>query len=165
MTTAKRLRQLLDYDPDAGVFTRRSNTGGRRAGDSAGGLNLRGYISLSVDGHHILAHRAAFLWMTGEIPDREVDHINGLRTDNRWSNLRIATSAQNKINRSTVRTRHSGLPRGVHPANQLGNKFVASVSVGDKSKHLGTFDTIEQARAAYCVAVATIHGNFLPEEN
>ena len=89
--TAARLRELLQYDPETGVFTRLVKTSnGIKVGDVAGTADARGYILIRVDGWLHLAHRLAWLHMTCEWPKGMIDHINGVRDDNRWSNLRRA---------------------------------------------------------------------------
>ena len=92
--TADRLRQLLDYEPATGVFTWKVNRSIVKAGQKAG-VNPHGgdgYPRIGVDGQQCLAHRLAWLHVHGRFPDDEIDHINGIRSDNRLSNLREATT-------------------------------------------------------------------------
>src|SRR4051812_34139236 len=96
--TQQRLRELLDYCPETGVFTRRTKKGHERSGDVAGYRDTHGYIKLSVDYKRYYAHRLAWLWITGVWPP-QIDHINRDRADNRLENLRVATPAQNAANR------------------------------------------------------------------
>jgi hypothetical protein len=81
------LRELLSYDPKTGMFTWRIRSARRvHIGDVAGGVNGRGYLTIRVDGRQYLAHRLAFLHMTGSWPKKEhIDHINMDRADNRWA--------------------------------------------------------------------------------
>ena len=89
--TAAQLRELLQYDPETGVVTRLvKSSNGIKVGDVAGTADARGYILIRVDGWLHLAHRLAWLHMTCEWPKGMIDHINGVRDDNRWSNLRRA---------------------------------------------------------------------------
>ena len=82
--TAERLREVLDYDPDTGVFTRKVRTASSvKVGDVAGSLNGKGYIRIRVDGRLYFAHRLAWLYVHGEWPVDQVDHINGIKNDNR----------------------------------------------------------------------------------
>ena len=83
------------YDRDTGIFTRRTGLGGCPVGSVAGRLTNNGYITISVCGKIHLAHRLVFLYETGALPVGEVDHINGVRTDNRWINLRDVSHGEN----------------------------------------------------------------------
>lgn len=111
--TAERLRHLLDNSPASGVFIWRISPSPRvKPGEIAGAVNDRGYIKIKIGGKHIPAHRLAFLWMTGQEPTDQVDHINGIRSDNRWGNLRLATPSQNQWNKGPQWNNTSGY-RGV----------------------------------------------------
>src|ERR1700719_1662744 len=94
-----RLRELLSYDPETGVFRwlvrKRQNV---KAGDVAGSFDGCGYCKISIDRRAYKAHRLAWLYMTGEWPPAEIDHINMNRADNRFANLRLATRHQNMAN-------------------------------------------------------------------
>lgn len=105
--TAERLRELLDYDPETGVFRWRADVRcgvglGRiqiQAGTEAGCTARRdGYIRIRVLGTLYQAHRLAYLWMTGAFPEHQLDHKNRCRSDNRWQNLRPATDLENRQN-------------------------------------------------------------------
>lgn len=99
--TQARLKELLHYDPETGVWTRLVATSNSiRIGDVAGGVN-HGYVRISVDGRKYSAHRLAFLYQTGAWPSAEVDHWNLDKADNSWGNLRGATRSQNIANTST----------------------------------------------------------------
>src|SRR5215467_8628570 len=95
---ATRVREVLDYDFETGRFTWRVKRTRVTVGDLAGCLDA-GRYKIRISGRNYWAHRLAFLWMTGEWPQGEVDHKNGNPTDNRWSNLRDATRPQNQHNR------------------------------------------------------------------
>ena len=152
--TAERLRELLHYDPETGVFTRLVRSGPAKVGDVAGTADTHGYIQISVDGALYLAHRLAFLWMTGEWPPHQVDHINGVRADNRFANLRPATNAENMQN---VRRPYSSNRIGLLGVCRHGNRFRATIKVDGRCIHLGTFDAPEQAHAAYLAAKRKLH--------
>jgi hypothetical protein len=143
--TQSRLKQLLHYDPHTGVFTwkvRPSNC--IRVGDVAG-RNCNGYVRIQINSVRHYAHRLAFLYMLGKVPD-EVDHINHTRDDNRWCNLRAATSSVNSKNQSMNKTNTSGIT-GVGWSAQC-NKWHAQIKINGKSINLGRFHDLNKAKAA-----------------
>ena len=95
--TQTQLLELLNYNPFTGDFTWRVRRRGTK-GAVAGSIQIRGYVRIRIDGRDYMAHRLAFLWMTGEFPEDGVDHISGVKSDNRWSNLRPADQALNQRN-------------------------------------------------------------------
>lgn len=152
--TAERLRQLLHYDPETGIFTRLdSTTRSDLIGMAAGNISAQGHIMIYVDGKSRWAHRLAFLWMTGDWPRNQIDHINRVRHDNRWANLREATHAENNRN---SRARRNGL-KG---ATERHGKFIAQIKVNGRNKYLGIFDTEEAAHSAYCAAAKEQFGEY-----
>ena len=98
--TAEWLRAVLDYDPKTGLFHWRIDRGGRKAriGALAGSFDATGYIQIMIDGKNYKAHRLAWLYVTGNWPIGDIDHLNGERANNRWSNLREATKSINQQN-------------------------------------------------------------------
>jgi hypothetical protein len=155
--TPHRLRQLLDYNPRTGVFTWRVDRGGTaRIGRVAGANHNRGYRQINVDGTIYLGGRLAFLYMKGRWP-KEIDHINGNRSDDRWSNLREATRIQNCRN-TKLKTGMTGF-RGVYWDNRL-QKYRAKVTIERRAIQLGCFDTPDAAHAAYCIAARKHFGEF-----
>jgi hypothetical protein len=93
----RQLLVLFSYDPDTGLFTRLVTTGSRsQAGEIAGSKDSQGYWQISINHRVHRAHRLAWLYMMGEWPDAEIDHRDLNRSNNRWSNLRPATRAQNE---------------------------------------------------------------------
>lgn len=157
--TAQRLRELLEYDPTTGVFRWRNDAGcGGRipAGAAAGGVNkVHGYANIHMDGTLYRAHRLAWLYMTGEWTKHEIDHINRQRADNRWSNLREATTAQNLQNKNRYSSNTSGFP-GVHWRPTVG-KWQARIGIGGKRISLGHYATAEDAASAYQQAKPRFH--------
>ena len=156
----ERIKHLLTYEPDTGVFTRRITRGKQAAGTIAGGLNWDGYLSMQIDGKNCLLHRLAWFYITGEAPRFAVDHINGLKTDNRWVNLREATKSQNQLNRYKTAKNTIGF-KGV---KKSGNKFQAAVQLNGKLHYIGIFDTEELAGVAYYAAAKVLHGEFFASE-
>jgi hypothetical protein len=150
MLTAERLRELLSYNPETGEFTWRV---GQRAGKVAGSIKGRwGYILVKIDQRTYRTHRVAWLYVTGSWPVDQIDHINGVRNDNRFSNLREATHAQNSCNRAA---RQRELPRGVYRGDRPGT-YKAKIN----KIFLGSFATPEEAHAAYAKAALEHHGEF-----
>lgn len=155
--TQERLREVLSYDLESGVFIWRKAASRRiPAGSIAGHLMPNGYWRITFDKTQHSAHRLAFLYMTGSWPPEEVDHIDGVKSNNRWANLRPATKSQNAINR---RSRRPNGMRGASFHKETG-KYVSLIYVGRKQINLGYFDSAEQAHAAYLAASQKYHGDF-----
>ena len=146
MITANRLRELLDYDPETGVFTWRvKRTGGTNAGMRAGSLNNHGHLQIKVDGVVMAAHRLAWLHSYGHWPAGDLDHKNRDRADNHLANLRPATKKENGQNRKLDKRSTTG----VTGVTRLHNgRLRAKIVHCQKTIMLGTFATIEEARAA-----------------
>ena len=156
----ERVRELFIYDPGSGVFTRRIATGrhGRhRAGVVAGTREKRGYILISVDGLQYMAHRLAWLYVHGEMPSTDIDHINNVKDDNRIANLRLVTRKQNMQNVLFHKHNTSGF-KGVswHAPR---SKWRAYIFCDYKQIHLGLFDTKEAAAAARVDAEKVYHSH------
>jgi hypothetical protein len=161
--TAERLRELLHYDPETGVFTRRVSTNNAyRVGDIAGGINSQGYLQIRLDKRLYKAHRLAWLYVHGELPPADVDHINGIKNDNRLGNLRPATRSQNQANMRKHDANTSGY-KGVS-WNQQHRKWRANIRVNGRLKYLGAFDGPAEAHAAYLRAAEGGFGEFARSE-
>lgn len=137
-----RLKKLLHYDHDTGIFTWTRYSNHRQAG-----YNQRGYIYIQIDGKPYPAHRLAWLYMYGVWPTGMVDHINQNRRDNRITNLREASNQLNQYNVSKY-TNNTGV-KGVC---KYRNRYKSRITVHGKTHHLGVFDTIEEAEQAYLAA-------------
>lgn len=98
MITQERLKELFDYSPETGEFTRKVSRGNQKAGSIAGTLDS-GYVRIKVDRKLYFAHQLAFLYMEGYMPE-EVDHINRITWDNRWINIRPSTRQENSRNKT-----------------------------------------------------------------
>jgi hypothetical protein len=157
LPTADDFRSVFDYDPLTGMF-RYVPTFKVWGGRAAGHLAANGYCRIRLRNRPFFAHRVAWLMTYGDWPAGEVDHINCLRSDNRISNLRIATRAQNQANIFVTRRSKSGV-KGVSKRHDC-NSWMAIIRVGRKKRYLGTFQNIEDASAAYLAAAKTIHGEF-----
>lgn len=151
--TREKLRELLVYEPDTGHFRYRT---GPRAGQIAGHPS-HGYIKISIPGHGgLYAHRLAWLYMTGEMPPDLMDHIDCVRDNNAWSNLRLATPSQNAANARIKRGNTSGF-KGVR---LIRGQFRAKITVGCRIVYLGDYETLEEAVAAYKGAARVGFGEY-----
>lgn len=147
--TQKRLKEILSYDPDTGVFVRGNRVAGTR--------DPSGYIRISIAGVKYWAHRLAFMYMTGAWPINFCDHINQKKSDNRWSNLRDADVAQNTTNRGISAANSTGF-KGVSRWPRGG--FQAGIKVSGKRRYLGIFDDPVEAAKAYDAAASETFGEF-----
>ena len=151
--SAERLREVVDYDPATGVFTRKVRLAQRhQVGDRADFVitagNQRGYYRVCVDSRRYMAHRCAWLCVHGAWPEHDIDHINGDRGDNRIANLR---DVPNQINRQNMRGPRSDNKSGLlgvhwHEGTQ---KWRARVQLEGRVIEAGLHETREQAHAAY----------------
>src|SRR6266853_1485048 len=146
--SAEKLRAILNYDPLSGTF--------RRNGSIAGYLNY-GRLVIKINQRAYFAHRLAWLYMTGEWPEHDVDHINLIKNDNRWSNLRAATRSQNCGNQRVRRNNFSGL-KGAYRHPTAG--WTSHIRVNGKLHGLGSFATAEADHAAYAAKAAELFGDF-----
>lgn len=153
--TADRLRELVDYDKESGIFTWRLSRRRCRLGGIAGYTREDGYVFVRIDKRLYRAHRLAWLWSYGEFPALEIDHINRNPADNRLVNLREVDSSQNKQNIAARRDNRSGY-KGVFKHSQTG-RWVAQIQADGKAKHLGCFAMLEEASFVYQRAVAIVH--------
>jgi hypothetical protein len=156
--TQQRLRDVLGYDPETGVFTWLRTKGSRAVAGSKAGRRARlGYIEIMVDRRRYQAHRLAWLYMTGRHPEHLIDHINMDPGDNRFANLREATHSQNKANALRHRDNSTGR-KGVY--RTAGGRYHAMIGVTGKIHCLGTFATVEEAGEAYMTAAREHFGEF-----
>lgn len=156
--TQARLKELLHYDPETGHFTWLVKVGCVTPGRRAGTKHSGGYVQMKLDGRFYLAHRLAWLYETGSWPPDQIDHVNGIRSDNRICNLRPATPTQNCCN-ARVRTKSTSGYKGVCWVAR-DKRWMASITVNKKTEYLGYFKTAEQAHAAYVEAASRLHGKF-----
>jgi hypothetical protein len=170
--TAKMARSLLDYNEETGVLVWKPRPqsafktyrafrvwNARFAGKAAGSQMKSGYILIGIKEHKLYAHRIAFLIHHGKWPAREIDHINGIRNDNRIVNLRASTTSQNQANRSCSQ---GAIPfKGVY--RHRGGKYMAQIRHNYAYYYLGYHDTPEEAHAAYTKKANELFGPFANE--
>lgn len=162
MVTQDRLKKLLSYDPLTGLLSWNETRRTRKNGCVAGNLRPDGYRRIQVDKKLYYAHQLIWLWVYGEIPSQEVDHINRDRDDNRLCNLRLAKPGENSQNKARYKTNTSGCA-GVGWNTKAG-KWQARIMHKGKSIHLGYHETLEEAAAARAAAKAKYH-TFHPEDS
>ena len=155
MLTQTRLKEVLDYNPETGIFTRRLKQSGVSQGKASGSLTSEGYMVTSIDTKLYKCHRLVWLYMTGSWPIGQIDHKNGNRSDNRFENLRDVAKQQNTENQRKAQRRNKST--GVLGTWKNGNGFAARISHGHTKIHLGTFATLEEASAAYVAAKRVLH--------
>lgn len=154
----KELKELLHYDPETGAFTWLVSRGRVKVGAVAGGISGKGYIAIKINQARYYAHRLAWLYVHGHSPPNETDHINGIRTDNRLCNLRLATNSENQMNRKQNINNKSGF-KGVswHRATK---KWLATGCLGGTVMQLGAFTNILEAIATREAFAKEHHGEF-----
>ncbi len=176
LLTADQVRQLLDYAPDTGVLTWKARAAslfkasGRRtaqsycdqwnrryAGQRAGSSDGRGYRQIDILGKNHNEHIVIWLWMTGGLPDADIDHKRIGRAENKWENLRDATRSDNLCNRGAQSNNKSGL-KGVSTHKSGG--FVAAICKEGKRRYLGYFKTAQAAHERYVKELESCHGEF-----
>jgi hypothetical protein len=158
---SEQIKQNLSYCDITGHFTWLISGQKRKFGKRAGSLNNRtGYRQIKIDGKMYQEHRLVWWYVHGYFPLNSIDHINGIRSDNRISNLREATSAENCQNRGKYKSNSSGLV-GVSFFKPTG-KWKAQIQKDGNKIHLGYHNTQEQAYEAYLKVKAELH-TFQPE--
>jgi hypothetical protein len=155
--TRTRLRELLHYDDETGVFR-----WWKRVGEEMRPGEVAGSVRISVDGRRYRAHQLAWFYMTGRWGRPTIDHRDGNATNNCWSNLRRATASQNNANRRRARHNTSGY-KGVFSCGRSG-RWRAVIRWNGRRTYLGTFDTPEAAHAAYVAAARKLFGEFARPE-
>ena len=168
---AEYLRSILDYNADTGIFIWKhrprehfATQRGMRifnsqcAGKEAGHERHDGYLIIGLDSKIYLAHRLAWIWMTGKIPDSHIDHKDNDRRNLKWKNLRAATAAQNLQNQKRRSDNSSG-HKGVY-WNKAAQKWQAYITSFGTYRYLGLFSNPEDAYQARCKAAKELHGEF-----
>jgi hypothetical protein len=150
------------YDPETGVFTRKTTVSKHKAGTVCGSRQHHNYLRISIDKRPYWAHRLAWFYVHAEWPKKDIDHINGDGGDNRIANLREATMSQNLMNTKTRTDNTSGF-KGVSKDNRRG-RWEAYVHKDGKKKSLGSYKTKEEAARAYVAAATAMHGEFVRHE-
>jgi hypothetical protein len=148
----QRLKELLNYDPVTGVFTRKVPFHGRTL---AGSKEANGYWQIGIDGKTYKAHHLAWLYVYGAWPSQDIDHADTNKRNNAIDNLRFISVKQQNENRWWNSNNTSGY-RGVHLC-KMTNRWVAQIKHNYKIFWLGRFNTPQEAYTAYCLAAAKYH--------
>lgn len=147
------VKRKYAYDPETGVWTC------CKSGRTAGYTNPRGYTLIRCNYSKYLAHRLAWLWMTGTDPGKlEVDHIDGNPNNNRWTNLRLASRGGNCYN-TRLRSDSSAGFKGVH-FDKKRRKYVARICKEGNRVMLGCFNTAYEAHLAYTATALALYGAY-----
>lgn len=153
--THEALLRVLSYDPLTGIFTRLICTSNAApAGAAVGSPSGGGYLKVGTWGKQYYAHRLAWFYVTGEWPQRHIDHINGNRSDNRFANLRDVGQDTNMQN---MRAATSASTTGLLGTSPSGGGFTAHIRIAGKSTNLGTFPTAQEAHEVYLAAKRVHH--------
>lgn len=158
--TAERLREVLHYDPETGVFTWKVRTSNRvKVGDEVGFTLTHGYIGTMLDGRRYKLHRLAWLYVHGVWPDGDIDHKDGIKDNNRISNLRVVDMSMNQQNLKQARKHNRSGLLGVTRMSSFQRRktWVSRIKIDSKVHHLGYFTTPEEAHEAYLKAKRELH--------
>jgi hypothetical protein len=158
MIDKQQLISELNYCQETGIFTWKKYKRGVNKSLYAGSICHNGYLKIFINNKHYYAHRLAWLYTYGYMPDREVDHINHDKSDNRISNLRLATRNQNSFNTSIRSDNTSGI-KGVSWYPRL-NKWRVYINANNKQKTIGYFEELELAELVIYEARKKYHGHY-----
>ncbi len=156
MLTQERVKELFDYQEDGQLIWKIKRGGKAQAGAVAGAMTSNGYLFIRMKQKSTMAHRIVFLWHHGYLPEQDIDHIDGNRTNNRIENLREATRSQNNGNSKIARNNTSGY-KGVQWCKTT-KKWRSVIWINNKRKCLGRYDDIENAAKAYHEAAIVYFG-------
>lgn len=151
MITQNYLKETFNFDPETGIFVRIKNN------RVVASHHCRGYIQISINRKAYLAHRVAWLYVYGEWPKNQIDHIDHDRTNNRIANLRDVSGHCNQQNRKIAAVNNKDGLLGAHLDKRTG-RFNAHITINGKSRHIGAFDSKEKAHRAYVAVKRIYHG-------
>jgi hypothetical protein len=158
--THERLKQLVHYDPDTGVFIAACDRGAVKTGRTLGTITGKGYRSIMIDWKCYRASRLAWFYMTSEWPPALVDHADRDRLNDRWGNLRLANNSQNGVNAKAPKNNSSGVA-GVSWVKRNA-RWIAYVTVNYRRIYFGSFRSKEEAIAARQAGAVKVFGDFAP---
>lgn len=153
--TAQHVKNVFSYNADTGIFNWRQKVAQRvKIGDLVGSKHHSGYLTVFTLGRSYRLHRLAWLYVHGTMPTCLIDHINGVKSDNRIVNLRLSNPMENAQNRHQAQR---GAESGLLGVARNGNNWQAYIRVNKIPKYLGTFKTPQEAHQAYLVAKRKYH--------
>lgn len=155
MTNQEELQRMFRYDPETGIIYKKWPTKGEK---STGCPNSEGYLLISVNSHNYSAHRLIWMYLYNRWPHETIDHINGIRSDNRLCNLRECTRQENLFNMSRSRKNTSGF-KGVSLIRSSG-KWRSVIKCKGKMTYIGDFEQKEDAAMAYNAKATELFGRF-----
>lgn len=158
MVSIDRLHEVLRLTEAGKLFWRVTLSNRAVAGSETGTTNSNGYRVIGIDGTQFYVHRVVFAMANNRWTDREIDHVNGVKTDNRSENLREATRSQNGCNTSIGPTNKSGV-KGVS-WHKLRMKWRAKIQINGRSVYLGEHEDIDLAELVVTEARLRLHGEF-----
>lgn len=164
LPTYEKVIELLMYDPESGAWFRkirhdvRKEWNTRYANKAAGSIRTDGYLTIAINRKNYYAHRLAWIYMTGEWPMQQIDHIDLNKSNCKWSNLRSATNSQNHAN-IDIRTDNTSGFKGVYFQRRT-RKWCADIIVRSKKLHLGSYTDPKDAGQAYMKAAKRYFGEF-----
>jgi len=148
MLTQEQLKKVISYDKATGILFR------IKTSKPTGTIDRYGYLTVGVGQKVYKAHRLAWLYVYGEFPNGQIDHVNQIKTDNRIENLRVTDASENCQNIKQPRIDNKLATKGVIIKQK---KYYAQIQVGGKKISLGYYSTLEAASAAYQNAKARLH--------
>lgn len=160
MITQERLKEVAHYNPDTGIFTWKTVLSYRTViGQPFGSKHHSGYLSVTIDGRVYRLHSLAMFYVTGQWPQEFIDHANGVRDDNRFSNLRFASRSENTRNAKIRKDNRSGT-KGVNYRNKSGGQWICRIYTNEGRIYLGCFKTEEEAIQVITDAREKYHKEF-----
>ena len=162
MLTQSRLKELLHYDPETGIFRWIVYRSPKcQIGTIAGSYNPAGYHVIRIDYKQYQASILAWLYMTGEWPPQDTEHKDVNPSNTKWNNIRLCTQTQNNLNRKIGKTNTTGA-KGVTMTRD--GKYGARLQIYNRKIFLGNYDTLEEAKQAYGNAIKWYGGEFARTE-
>ena len=159
MITQEELQRVLFYNPETGIFINKLKRPPCLVGKILGTKDPKGYIRIGIHKKTYTGHKLAWLYVYGNLPINQIDHINGIKDDNRIQNLRDVSPQWNSQNQHKAPKNSKTGALGVSWSSQK-NKFRSSIVINGKQKHIGFFDAVEDAANAYIIAKKELHAGY-----
>ena len=158
LLTYEQAKEIFDCDPEKGILIWKNNRRDSSLNGTVAGWfdKFNGYAHVHTNKTTYKSHRIIWLLVTGKWPENQIDHINGIRNDNRFCNLREATTSQNCANKKKTIRNVSGY-KGVVAVNK---KWRALIVIDGKTIHIGYYETPEEAHAAYVAKAKELFGDY-----